>query len=149
MTPNLKPSQRVAILAAINPDEAAAGAYSTGWVDVVKFHNFLAVAQVGNIPAATTVDAKVQQASAADGTGTKDVAGAAIAQLGATDDNKQVEINVRQDALDMNGGFRFLRLTVTVGGTGPADISGLVLGFDGREQPASDHDATSVAQIVG
>ena len=74
-----------------------------------------------------TVDAKVQQATASDGTGAKDVTGAHITQLAATDDNKSVSIELEPARLDLKGGFVYARLLVTVGnGSTGANVTAVV-----------------------
>lgn len=70
-------------------------------------------------------DMKVVQAQDADGTGSKNITGAAITQLSATDDNKQAEIEVDVDALDE--GFTHVAVTITVAGTTTAFVELLKL----------------------
>ncbi|WP_375780862.1 hypothetical protein ACE103_20190 [Bradyrhizobium sp. ma5] len=149
MHTNLKPSQRVSVVDSINPQSANA-ALTTGWIDAGKFHNYMAVISLGVLGAAATVDAKIQQATSAAGTGAKDIAGKAITQrtkVGA-DDNKQVLINLKQEDLDINSGFGFFQVSVT-----PAVAACLigcsVLGFDARYGFATDNDAASVAEFIG
>lgn len=146
---NLNPSQRVAVLAAIAPVSQAAGTVTTGWIDHRDWSNIMAVISGGVLGAGATLDAKVQQAKDNAGTGAKDVTGLAITQMvKATDDNKQAVINVRQDDLDRENGFRFVRLSLTVA-TAASLVSGLLLGFDPRYGAADAHDATSVKSITG
>jgi hypothetical protein len=147
--PNLKPSQRVAVLGVIAPVSSVA-AVSTAWVDASKFQNLMALIQLGVLGAAATVDAKLQQATDAAGTGVKDIAGKSIAQfLKATpDDGKQAIINFKQDDLDVNGGFGFVRLTMTQA-VAASLVAGVLLGFDARYGPADGSAAATQAQIVG
>ena len=72
-----------------------------------------------------TFDVKVVQATDSSGTGSKNITGAAITQLSATDDNKQAEIEVDVDALDE--GFTHVAVTVTASGTSTAFIELLKL----------------------
>lgn len=150
MSPNLKPSQRVAVLGVINPQSQAAGALSTGWIDASRWNNVQAILLAGALGASATLDGKFEQASSSGGTGAKDVSGAAITQLtkAGTDDNKQAIVNLRADSLDINNGFRWVRFTATVA-TAACLTSCVVLGFDGRFEPASDLDASTVDEIVG
>ncbi|HET6969970.1 MAG TPA: hypothetical protein VFH92_02495 [Phenylobacterium sp.] len=145
---NLSPSQRAGIVGVIDP-QSASTAKSTGWIDATTFHSYLATLQVGALGASATVDAKLQQATDNTGTGVKDVTGKSITQLtkAGTDDNKQVEINLRQEELDFNNGFKFFRLTITPA-TAASLISAIVQGFDTRYGLASDNDATTVDEIV-
>jgi hypothetical protein len=148
--PNIKPSDRVAILAAIDPDAASAGAVNSAWIDVTNWQNLMAIVMAGDLGASATLNAKLEQATSAAGAGAKDVTGKAIAQLtqaGAGSD-KQAIINCSQYDLDFNNGFKFVRLSMTVA-TAASEIAGLLLGFDPRYNVASDNDAAAVAEIVG
>lgn len=150
MTPNNRPSEVTALVGIIDPDAYAAGAVSTGWVDASKFFKFLAIIMAGDLGASATLDAKIEQAKDASGTAAKDLTGKAITQLtkAGTDDNKQALINIRSEELDINGGFTHLRLTMTTAAA-TSDSGGILLGFNPRYGPASDHDLTSVDEIVG
>lgn len=149
MSTALKPSQRVALVGAIDPQSANA-VKTSGWIDATKFFNYLAIVSVGALGASATVDAKLEQATASDGTGAKDVTGRAITQLtkAGTDDSKQAEINLKQEDLDFANGFKFFRLSITPA-TAASLISGTVLGLDPRYGVASDSDAATVDEIVG
>lgn len=151
MNHNLLPSDRAAVVAAINPASlAAAGTASTGWVSLANYRSLLAVVMVGAMTATGTLDAKLQQAKDASGTGAKDITGKAITQLTAagTDDNKQALINVRAEDLDVNNEFTHVRLTVAAA-TAASLIAGLLLGFDDKRYgSASADDAATVDEIV-
>src|SRR4051812_30737625 len=114
MNPNLKPSQRAAIVGVVNP-QSATTVQTSGWIDATLFANFMALVVAGALGASATVDAKIQQATDNAGSGAKDVTGKAVTQMTkvATDDNKQVEINLRQADLDFANGFKFFRLSIT------------------------------------
>ena len=60
MTPNLKPSQRIALVGVIDPDAYAAGTYTTGWIAAAEAANFMALVSVGDMVSTSTVDAKIQ-----------------------------------------------------------------------------------------
>ncbi|MEH2705221.1 hypothetical protein [Bradyrhizobium elkanii] len=145
----LKPSQRVSVVDVINPQSANA-VQTSGWIDATKFHNFMAVLMVGAIGAAATVDAKLEQATSNAGAGAKDVTSRAITQLtkAGVDDNKQVLINLKQEDLDFNNGFKFFRLSMTPA-VAASLIAGAVLGFDARYDFATDNDAATVDEVVG
>ncbi|HET6912063.1 MAG TPA: hypothetical protein VFH71_01835 [Rhodanobacteraceae bacterium] len=146
---NVKASEQVAILGAINPSSQAAGTATSGWISLANFQKLLAVVHTGVLGASATVDAKIQQATSAAGAGAKDVANKAITQIvKATGDNQQVEINLDAQDLDVEGGFGFVQLSVTVG-TAASQTAALVYGFNPRFAPASDSNAASVAEIVG
>jgi hypothetical protein len=144
---NLKPSQRVAIVGAVD-SQSATTAKSTGWIDATLFHNFMAIVQNGAITATGTLDAKISQATDNSGTGIKDVTGKAITQqVASTNDNQQAVINLKQEDLDFANGFKWFRLTLTPA-TAAALISAIVLGMDIRYGVASDSKAASQAQTV-
>lgn len=147
--PILKPSQRACVLGVVAPISSA-GANNTAWVDMAQVQNLLAIVSLGVMQANATVDAKLQQATDAAGTGAKDIAGKAIAQfLKATpDDGKQALINCRQDELDVTAGFRWVRLQIT-GATAASLLTGVLLGVDPRYGPADGFAAATQAQVVG
>jgi hypothetical protein len=150
MNANLKYAERCAVLATIDPVSQAAGTVTTGWVSVANFHRLVAEVQTGVMGASATLDAKIQQATDSSGTGVKDVAGRAIVQiLKAAGDNKQAFIEVSPDNdLDTNGGFGYVRLSMTVG-TAASLISGKVIGLNPRFAPASAFNQAGVVQVVG
>jgi len=132
MQGNLDPSARVGIAGVIPAQQAAPGVVNSGFVDMRNFYAVLASLNVGVIGAAGTVDAKIEQATDANGAGVKPVPGLAVVQLAkAGGDNRQAGINVRQEDLDKNGGFRFVRVSVTVGGAATF-LSATLTGFDAR-----------------
>jgi hypothetical protein len=147
--PNIPPSDRAAIVGMISPVSQAAGAVSTGWIDMKNWGTLMGIIQAGVLGAAATLDAKFQQATDAAGTGAKDIPAKLITQLtqGGADSNKQAVINLRQGELDIAGGFTYARLTLTVA-TAASLVSALVLAMDARYNPASDNDASSVDEIV-
>jgi hypothetical protein len=146
---NVKASEQIGVLAAINPSSQAAGAATSGWISLANFQKLLAIVQTGTLGASATVDAKIQQATSAAGAGAKDITGAAITQIvKATGDNQQAEINLDAAQLDVEGGFGFVQLSVTVA-VAASQTAALVLGFNPRFAPASDSNADSVAEIVG
>ena len=146
---NVKASEQVAVLGTVNPSAQAAGAAVTGWVSAANFNKFLALISVGTFGSSATVDAKIQQATDSSGTGAKDITGKALTQLlAAGGNNVQAEINLDAQDLDVNGGFSYIQLSVTVG-TAATGTSAVLLGFNPRFAPASDFNPTSVAQIVG
>lgn len=148
MTPNALASELLAILATIDPVSQGAGAVSTGWLNAGKFAEILAIIDAGVMTATGTIDAKFQQASDSGGTGVKDVTAKAITQLlAAGGNNRQAVINLRPEQLDVNNGFNWVRLTVTVT-TAASLISAMVLGVWPRSGTASDANQAGVAQIV-
>jgi hypothetical protein len=150
MDGNLNPSQRLALLGAIAPQSAPVGALSSGWIDMRDTFTVLALVALGVLGGGASVDAKIEQAKDGTGTAVKEVTGAAIAQItkAGGGDNKQALINLRQEDLDRNGGFRFVRLTVTVAGAA-SQMSAALIGLDPRYGAANASNVTSVGQVVG
>ena len=147
--PNLPPSAQAGIVGVIDPDAYGAGAQNTPWIDMSQFEALLAIIQAGTLGTSATLDAKLQEAQDASGTGAKDIAGKAIAQLtqAGGDSDKQALINVHAQELDVEGGFTHVRLQITIG-VAASDAAGLVQGFYPRYGPASDQDLASVDEIV-
>ena len=142
------PSERVAVLATVDPDANTVGAITSDWADMTKFNSMMAIVQTGVMGASGTLDFKLQQATSSGGAGNKDISGKAITQLvKATDDDKQAVINVRADQLDVAGGFKFVAMVHTVG-TATGDSGAVLLGLDPVHSTAADNDLASVAEIV-
>lgn len=148
-TLNQKPSEGLAVLATIDPISQGAGTVSTGWVDQSLFFAVMALINTGVLGASATVDAKLQQATDSSGTGAKDITGKAIVQIvKASGDNKQAIIQMKEADLDTEGGFRFVRLSVTVG-TAASLVQAALYGFLGRFQSAAASNQAGVVQTVG
>ncbi|PZO77072.1 MAG: hypothetical protein DI640_01440 [Sphingomonas taxi] len=148
MLGNLDPSARIAIAGVIPAQQAAPGVVTSTWVDMAKFYAVLASLNVGVIGAAGTVDAKIEQATDANGTGAKAITGLALVQIAkAGGDNRQAGINVRQEDLDKNGGFRFVRVSVTVGGAATF-LSASLTGFDARYGAGSANQLGTTATAI-
>ena len=143
-------SERVAIVAAIDPDAYTAAAYSSDYVDMAKFETIQAILLVGTMASTSTVAFKLQQATDASGTGAKDITGKAITTLTqASPDasDKQAVINCRAEELDMDNDFRFVKAVMTVA-VAASDAGAVILGMNPVHAPASDSDLASVAEIV-
>lgn len=147
MNINVKPATRAPIVGVINPASLTANTYTTAWVSMATFANVLAIIAVGAMTTNGTLDAKFEQAQDSGGTGAKDIAGKAITQLtqAGTDSNKQVELNVMSEDLDVNNSFTHVRLSVTTA-TAASLAAAVLLGFNARYQPATD--LTTVDEIV-
>lgn len=146
MDVNLKPSQRMAVVGAVNP-QSASTAQDTGWFPIAAYANYLGILQVGALGSSATVDCKFQQAQDSSGTGAKDVTGKAVTQLtkAGSNDNGQCLINVKCDDFDFVNGFGYAKMIITPG-TAASLIAGLVLGMDNNYDPPTQ--ATSVEQTV-
>ncbi len=143
-----RPSDKFAIAATIDPGAHAAGVVNSDWVDMATFDELVATVMTGTLGTAATIDAKLQQATDAAGTGAKDITGRAITQIvKATGDNVQALINCWAEDLDVSNDFTHVRLALTVG-TATSDCSAVILSSESRYGPDSDNDLASVAEIV-
>jgi len=148
MYANARISEQQAVLATIDPVLQGAGTVTTGWVSMGKFARLMALIGVGAMTATSTVDAKLQQATDNAGTGVKDIANKAITQLlAAGGNNRQVEIDLREDELDVTNSFAFVRLSITVA-VATSQLNAVVLGAVPRNGLASDSNQAGVVQIV-
>jgi hypothetical protein len=148
MFPNAKISERMALLATLEPVSQAAATVVTTYVPASNFATLMAVLQTGVLGTAATVDAKLRQAVDSSGTSVKDITGKAVTQIvKATGDAKQVIINLKTADLDVEGGFAYVCLSVTVG-TAASLISAQLWGCDARFDPASAFNQAGVAQVV-
>lgn len=145
-----KPSEKAAIVATIDPASMTANTYVSDYVDMADFEQVMAILLLGAITTNGTVDAKLVQATDSSGTGVKDISGAAVTQLtkAGSDDNKQVILQTRGDLLDVEGGFRYVALSVTTA-TAASLGAAVVLGFNPTYGPAYANDLASVDEIVG
>ena len=149
MNPNLKFPEGHAILATLDPVSQGAATVTTGWVSMANIHQLVALIQTGVLGASATVDAKLRQATSAAGAGAKDITGKAITQIvKASGDNKQATIEVRDTELDVNNGFSFVQLSLTVG-TAASLVSAVLLGFKPVYVPASASNQAGTVQQVG
>jgi hypothetical protein len=149
MFPNAKGSEQLSVLATLDPSNQAAGAANSAWVPLASHLCLLALVQTGALGTGATVDAKLQQAVDASGTGAKDVSGKAITQLtqAASGANRQALINLRAEELDVNNGFAYVRLVVTVA-VAAANTSAQLLGVNPRLASAEVANQAAVAQVI-
>ncbi|RTL40557.1 MAG: hypothetical protein EKK53_15325 [Burkholderiales bacterium] len=146
MYANQRVSEGLALIGTIDPVSQAAGTVTTSWLDQSQYLVLMALVAIGAFGASATVDAKLQQATDSAGTGAKDVTGKAVTQLVAGGgNNRQVLINMKEADLDTEGGFRYVRLSITVG-TAATLVFGAVFGGIPRFMPVT-HQA-GVAQVV-
>jgi hypothetical protein len=145
----LPASAETAIVGVIDPDLNTAGTQTTAWISASTFQKFMAIVIAGALGSNATLDAKIEQASDATGTGAKDLADAAITQMteAGGDSDKQAIIEFWSEDLDLENGFTHVRLSMTVA-TASSDSAAILLGCAPRYAPASASDADSVAEIV-
>ncbi len=118
----------------IDPDNYTAGTINGAWVTLADFTEAAAILMVGVMGIGATLDAKLEQAQDATGTGAKDLTGSAITQLteAGGDGDQIVTLPLRASQLDIANGFTHVRIQVT---TAVADVdygAVLVRGGAGR-----------------
>lgn len=143
MNTNVKASEKIALVGAINPQTVANVEQFTGVVDLGAYHQALGIALLGNM-AAETINFTAYRCDAA---GNNAVALKAATQLSASataNDGKQVMVNVTADEL-MASGAQYVKFGLVTGDTtgGPAAV--VALGVDGRINPVSQ--AASVLEV--
>jgi len=107
---------------------AAPGALSTAiapasYIDMQGHARILFLIDLGTLSSGS-FQAQVVQATDAAGTGSKNVSGATL-PAAITASNKWATIEVPVSALDINNGFRFVSLSMTIGGTVNGDVQAL------------------------
>lgn len=99
---------------------AASGTLSTGWFDAQGLTWLYAIAKMGVGDGTTAL--KFEQSTVAAGSNPKDCTGAlaSTAAFGATDDGAAYTMEgIAEQCMDVAGGFRYVRATLTVtGGSG-------------------------------
>lgn len=142
------PTERVAILATIDPDAYGTGTQTSDWVNVEEWGQLMAVVYSGIIVTSGKIDAQLRQATSSTGANTSTIAGKAITQISTVAGNdKQCIITLKPEELNVAGGYSFVALKMTFTTAG-ADAGGAIYGLDCRHGPASDFDLSSVSQIV-
>lgn len=114
------------------------------WVDVKDFHRIVAKLKVGAIAATGTLVFQIQQATSAAGAGAKALK--AAPSIGDTADNRDIWLEVKAEELDVDGGFRFVRIEA-IAATAASIISAELLGVKGRYSPAAQPAATVLTVI--
>jgi hypothetical protein len=143
-------SDVVAVLGVIDPDVTTASTVVSDWVPIANYNSVMGVVLAGTLGSSATIDAKMRQATDSSGTSAKDISGKSITQMtqaGTDQSDDQAVINVREDELDVAGGFTHVALSVTVG-TATSDLGAVVLGINPTYGVASDNDHADVGEIV-
>lgn len=149
MFPNAKGSELLSILATVDPVSQAVGTVTTGWISVANFHALMTILETGALGVAGTVDAKLQQALDAAGTGVKDITGRAIVQFTQVGGGsaKQALLNLKPEDLDIANGYGFMRLSVTVG-VAASVVAAQIIGLNPRYADADAFNQAAVTQII-
>lgn len=144
------PSEKIGVVATIDPDAYAADTYVSDYVDMQDWPDgIMAIVMAGTLGSSATLDAKLRQAVNSSGGSVKDITGKAITQLtqAGTDDDKQAIIVLLPASLDVAGGFRYVALSMTVA-TATSDAGAIIIGMNPSYGPAADQDLASVDEIV-
>lgn len=152
---NALPTEVASIVATVDPDAYGPGVYYSDYVDMGDWHAVMAVVCAGTISTNGTVDAALLQSTSAAGAGETTIAGKSITTLtqAGTDSDKQAIINLRPDELDIDGGYRYVRLRITTDETASPsaavnDISAVIMGVWPRNGTAESQDLASVDEII-
>ncbi len=147
---NLLPSEVAAVLATIDPDANSNATYLSDAIDMSKFDALLAVIMIGTMVGSSTINASFTQATTSGGT-YKAISPAkamtALSQASPDASDKQVLMNLRAEELDIDNGYRYVKLSLVIGAAA-SDSAVVVLGFGSRFGPAYDNDLASVTEIV-
>lgn len=140
-------SEKLAIVATIDPDAYTTGAQSSDYVDMEKFGSVIFIVMAGALGSSATLDFKVQEAQDGSGTGVQDLTGKSITQLteAGTDSDKQAIVEVRSE--ELSDGFTHVKGVMTIG-VATSDCGMIAIAGEARYLPASTYDLASVDEIV-
>lgn len=130
MTVQTQLGEHVNPIASLDAGDATASGNGSG-VDTRGYGEAAVVVSVGAVSGtAPTLDIKLQESD--DDVTYADVAGAAFAQMTASDAN-----SVKKGSVDLSQRKRYLRLVRTIAGTSPSfGLSGMIVLSKGRALPA-------------
>lgn len=131
-------TEKNALLAVHYPLTRQVATHVSDWVLMENYHRAFFELLLGAMGTNATVDADLQQASSATGTGAKAISGKSITQLtqAGTDNNSPVGIELRTEELDVNGGFEYVRFRVTIA-VADCAYSATLRGHEPRYAPVS------------
>lgn len=141
-------SERVGIVATIDPDAYTAATYLTDAIDMALIDRVAFVVMAGDLGSSATLDFKVVADTASGGSYATDITGKAITQLtqAGTDSDKQVIVEVTGDEVIAQG-MRYIKGSMTVA-VATSDCGVIALASSLRFQPAKYFDLASVDEIV-
>lgn len=144
---NAKLSERLAVVACIDPDAYGTGTQTSDWIDLTKFGRVLFIVMAGTMVSNCTLDFQVHEATDSSGTGAQAISGKAITQLteAGTDSDKQAVVEVQ--SIELSSGFTHVAGKLILGTAG-SDSGVIALAGDARYLPASDYDLATVDEIV-
>lgn len=139
---NLRASEQAAVIGVITPATVTDATVVTGWISLQNYDKVLATIAIGLN--ATSVAAKIQEATDGAGAGAIDITDKAITTILVAD--KQAEIDVDIQDLNVDDDFSFIQLSITV--VDAAVVWGEVQGFSGHIQPVAQFNVASVVEVV-
>lgn len=123
-------------LASAHADSVAASTIATAYVSMKNYHRVVAVIDVGDMVASSTLDISVVQAQDAAATGVKAITGKAATQLtqAGGDGNEIVCIEVKGEELDIANGFEHVAIKIIVA-VDAVELSAVLYGIEPRYAP--------------
>lgn len=106
-------NEKVKVTQAIAPQSSGAATLTSSAIDTLGYGALLAILSIGAIGASGTVNAKIEESDTGSGSWS-DVTGAAIVQLGDTDDNKAPTIDLITGGIKQTK--RYARVSLTIAG---------------------------------
>ncbi|GIV82778.1 MAG: hypothetical protein KatS3mg051_2132 [Anaerolineae bacterium] len=145
---NARLSERLAVVATIDPDAYGIGTQTTDIIDMKNRRRVLFVVMAGDLGTNGTLDFNVYGSAASDMSGAGLITGKSITQLtqAGTDSDKQVIVEVTAEEVAAQG-YRYIRGNLVIG-TATSDAAVLALAGDLAYSPASEYDLSSVDEIV-
>ena len=130
------------------PKDSADATVPSSYIDVSGYERFAFIRLVGATDD-SAVTMQVVQATAAAGTGSKNITSAAITGtvLAGTNDNKWAAVEVATSKLDIANGFRYVAVTIAATGGSSTLSSVLFIGWRARHNYPTQFAADS-AQVV-
>jgi len=117
-------------------DSMAVGTHNGTWVLMENYHRAWLVANVGDMQAGASLDIKLQEATANDGSGVQDITGKGATQLlqpsGHGDDLVCIELQTEE--MDAANDYDYLRVQTYVGGAA-VEYSYILYGCNPRFGP--------------
>jgi hypothetical protein len=147
-------SENLFIKQCIVEGSVADGVYpsSSAYIDVSEYSRFAFLIAVGDSDD-TAVTAQVKQATAAAGTGSKDVTGAAItgtSLAGSSSDDRWAMIEVDNERLDIANDFDHVALDVAATGGSATELVVFFFGIEPRVKPPTfGSDKAEIVYVDG
>jgi hypothetical protein len=133
------------LLGIIYPDNYAAGEQNTGFVNMENYHRAVAEIYVGDLAATATLDADLEEAQDALGTGRANVKSITQLTQAGGDGDDVVVVEFRTEEFDVDNGYEFLNLEVTTANAA-VDYCAVLWGIIPRYPPVP---TTLITEVVG